>query len=203
MLTLISRAGVVAVRRRASAALAAAGLLATSALAGCAAPSERSAGLFYNEARLCVQNLTTSNVELTVATANDGTLVDDNGAKRERSELLLGPQAFSCRTTSSSVSYPSIKFWLKSGSEWSDQMRFSNSQSNLNFRVAPDESIEALVLGGNDKQSFVITPNEPFTVSLDDLPGLTLVGESTGQLRTFPNGLKAYQLDVRLVPGTL
>lgn len=174
-----------------------------SALAGCSESTERSAGLFYNEARLCVQNLTASNVELAIATANDGTLVDDNGAKRDRSELLLGPQAVNCRTTSSSVSYPSIKFWLKTGSDWSDQMRFSNSQSSLSFRVAPDVSIEALVLGSNDKQYFEVVPGTAFTVSLPDLPGVTLVGESNGQLRSYPNGLKAYQLDVRLVPSSL
>lgn len=183
--------------------MASVALLVGTALAGCTESAERSAGPLSNEARLCVQNLTASNVELAIAKGNDGTLVDDNGGRSDRSELLLGPQTVECRTTSTSLGFPSITFWLKTGSDWSDQMRFSSNQSNLDFRVAPDESIEALVLGSNDKQYFEVVPGEAFTLSLADLPGVTLVGESNGQLRSFPNGLRAYQLDVRLVPSTL
>lgn len=150
-----------------------------------------------------MQNLTASNVDWAVARANDGTLVDDNGAKQTRSELTLGPQAFGCRTTSSSLEFPAIKFWLKSGSEWSDQMRFGNSTPDFTFRIAPDDSIEALVLGSNDKQYFEVTPGKPFTFTLDALPGVALLGQTDGRLRSFPNGIKAYQLDVRLVPGSL
>jgi hypothetical protein len=179
--------------------LAAGAMLLTAACAESA--PEREAGLFYNELRLCMQNQTSENVEERVQYGNDGTLVNDAGKQQDEFSTLLGPQAFVCYTTKAKVSYPAIYFQLKSGSEWSDVVQVSSSNTGFSVRVDPDNSAASLFFGRYDKESVQAEGGKSFTFTLEDLPNSTIVGYISGQLRTYPNGTKAYQMDLRIIPN--
>lgn len=159
---------------------------------------EREAGLFYNEMRLCIQNMTSQTIEERVAYGSDGTLVNDSGEQQDEFSKLLGQQAFVCYTTKSKISYPSIYFQLKADGEWSDIVQVSNSDAGFSVRVDPDNSLESLVIGTFDKQDIDVSGGKTFTFTLDQLPGKTIVGYLNGKLRTYPNGLKGYQMDLRI-----
>lgn len=180
-------------------ALVVAGALVASACQSDA--PEREAGLFYNELRLCMQNQTSESIEERVQYGNDGTLVNDAGTQQDEFSSLLGPRAFVCYTTKSKLSYPAIYFQLKSGSEWSDVVLVSSSNSGFSVRVDPDNSAASLFFGRYDKESVQAEGGKSFTFTLEDLPNSTIIGYISGQLRSYPNGTKAYQMDLRIVPN--
>lgn len=177
------------------------GALVVGFLTACqSSEPEREAGLFYNEMRVCIQNLTSGNVTEAIEVGNDGTLVNDSNVKQDRFDLTLGPQATACHTTSSSIQVPSINFLLDAGNGPSDVVTVKNATDAVRVVVGEDDSFEGFVLGPANKQDVDFTVGKAFTFTLDQLPNAEIVGYTNGQLRTFPNGLKAYTMDLRIVP---
>lgn len=162
---------------------------------------ERSAGFFYNEMRICVQNQTSQTIDEVVEVANDGTLVNDSGARQDSFSVGLGPQALACHTTSSNIQIPAILLQLDAGSGPSNVVTISNSNSGFRVIVGEDTSLEGAYTGKLNKQEVDVTEGKTFTFQLDQLPGMTIVGYISGDLRSFPNGLKAYQMDLRIIPS--
>lgn len=148
--------------------------------------------------RLCIQNMTSQNIQERVEYGDDGTLVNDSGEQQDQFSKTLGQQAFVCYTTKSKLSYPSIYFQLNADGKWSDVVQVSNTDNGFSVRVDPDNSLESLVIGNYDKEDLEVSGGKKFTFTLDQLPGKTIVGYLNGNPRTFPNGLKAYQMDLRI-----
>ena len=126
--------------------------------------------------------------------------MSDSGTRQDEFEVVLGPGALSCHTTSSSIQVPSINFLLDAGNGPSDVVTVKNATDALRVVVGEDNSLEGFVLGPANKQDVDFTVEKTFTFSLDQLPDAEIVGYTNGQLRTFPNGLKAYTMDLRIVP---
>lgn len=164
------------------------------------ASTERQAGLVYTELRLCIQNLTSTSIKEEVRRVNDGVLATDQGAKEKGFKSVITPMAFVCYTTDSDFAIPGIKFVLNAGSGWSDLVEVTNQAGSFWVRVDPDNSPESLAIGAFDKKNIDARKGESFSFTLEDLPGTTIVGFIDGKEREYPNGLKAYQMDLRVIP---
>jgi hypothetical protein len=177
-------------------------------LSGCspASPSTatntptRAAGVFYNEVRLCVQNKTSSTIQLQLAAQNGGDLIDDSSKVTTGAvNKVLGPNVFFCYTTTNMfISHPKIRFRFLVDQVSTKVFEVSSSNVGFGFLVGPDDFFGGLFFSDPEK-SVIVEPGSQFTEELPQLPNMTMVGTVNGTLQTFSNGKKAYQFDLRVL----
>jgi hypothetical protein len=156
--------------------------------------------VFYNEVRLCVQNKTSSTIQLQLAAQNGGDLIDDsNKVTTGAVNKVLGPNVFFCYTTTNMfISHPKIRFRFLVDQASTKVFEVSSSNVGFGFLVGPDDFFGGLFFSDPEK-SVIVEPGSQFTEELPQLPNMTMVGTVNGTLQTFSNGKKAYQFDLRVL----
>jgi len=176
-------------------------------LSGCspASPSTatnaptRAAGAFYNEARLCFQNMTSSTMQFELAAQYGGDLIDDSSeVTKGVAKKVLGPNVFFCYTTTNLfIAHPRIRFRFLVDQVSSNVFEVYSSNAGFGFIVGPDDFGDGFFFSDPEK-SVIVEPGNQFTEELPQLPNMSMVGTVNGTLQTFPNGKKAYQFDIRV-----